>query len=299
MVKKSLDTYTVMFADVVGSTKLYEELGDSTAKSVISEVMELMMSSIRGFSGIIIKTIGDEVMCRFQTSDNAASAAIQIQKKLELGIVQGVFVSVRIGFHTGTALLQTDGDLFGDTVNTAARMASIAKGRQIILTRSTAESLSPRLAFKARDFDKVHVKGKSQEISISELVWEEAGVTRMMAVDSLLSNAKQKIVLTCGGFSCEMLSTGEGLQLGRSEYCDLTVEAELASRSHAKISIKRGKFILIDRSTNGTFVNGEDGVRHYLRREELALNGCGQISLGCRVSVSKVSEIICYQVELI
>ena len=70
MATRSIENYTVMFADVAGSTKLYEELGDIVAKSVISEVMELMMESIREFSGIVIKTIGDEVMCRFQTSDN-------------------------------------------------------------------------------------------------------------------------------------------------------------------------------------------------------------------------------------
>ena len=296
---KSLDTYTVMFADVAGSTKLYEELGDLTANSVISEVMVMMKDSTRKFSGIVIKTIGDEVMCRFPSTDNAAKAAIQIQEKLELAIVQGVLVSVKIGFHTGLAILQTDGDLFGDTVNIAARMASIAKGCQIILTQSTAKLLSANLIDKTRDFDKVHIKGKSQEISISELVWEETGVTRMVAVDSLLSHAKQQIVLSCDNFTCEMVSTGSGLQLGRSVDCDLTVSAELASRFHAKIAVKRGKFMLVDQSTNGTHVKTEDGVRHYLRREELALSGSGEISLGCRVSASKASELIRYQVKSI
>ncbi len=299
MDKNSLDHYTVMFADVAGSTKLYEELGDLTAKSIVSEVMEIMIESVRAFTGIVIKTIGDEVMCRFQTSDDAAKAAIQIQEKLELGLVQGVFVSVRIGFHTGSAILQTDGDLFGDTVNTAARMASIAKGRQIILTQSTAKLLSNDLSDKTRDFDKVHIKGKSQEILISELVWENADVTRMMTVDSLLSQAKQQILLSCDKFSCVMASTGEGLQLGRSDDCDLTVRAELASRLHAKIAVKRGKFVLVDQSTNGTHVKTEDGVRHYLRREELALIGSGEISLGCRISASKISEVIHYQVKYI
>lgn len=299
MSTRSLENYTVMFADVAGSTKLYEELGDVAAKSVISEVMELMMESIRAFSGIVIKTIGDEVMCRFQSSDNAANASIQIQEKLELGIVQGVFVSVRIGFHTGSAILQTDGDLFGDNVNIAARMASIAKGRQIILTKSTANLLSADLTDKTRQFDKVRVKGKSQEMLISELVWEEAGVTRMMTVESLLSRAKQKLRLTNCKLNYEMASTDAGMQLGRSEECDLTVNAELASRLHAKISVKRGKFVLVDQSTNGTYVKTENGVRHYLRREELALNGSGEISLGTRLSVSKTSEIIYYHVESI
>ena len=132
---------------------------------------------------------------------------------------------------------------------------------------------------------------------IYEALGDLAGVTLMMTVDSLISRAKQQIVLSCDNFNYKMVSSGKGLQLGRSEDCDLTVGAELASRLHAKITVKKGKFVLVDQSTNGTHVKTEDNVRHYLRREELALSGSGEISLGCRVSVSKTKELIRYHVK--
>jgi len=286
-----------MFADVAGSTKLYEQLGDVIANSVISEVIELMQTSVVNNQGTVIKTIGDEVMCRFSSADNAANAAIQIQEKLELGMVQGTFVAVRIGFHTGPAILQEDGDIFGDSVNVAARMAGIAKGRQIILSKSTANSLSPELCDKTRDFDKVHLKGKSEEVIISEMVWENAGVTRMMSIDNLIEQLKQELVLHCNGNEYITDTEGSGLQLGRSDDCDVVVGAELASRFHAKIGVKRGNFVLTDQSTNGTYVRTEDGATSYLRRDELVLKGAGVISLGAQANSETEKWWLSYQIQ--
>ncbi|MGB0496618.1 MAG: adenylate/guanylate cyclase domain-containing protein [Kangiellaceae bacterium] len=271
---------TVMFADVAGSTKLYEQLGDEKANSVISQVISMMQDSTEAFNGTVIKTIGDEVMCRFDSTDDAAKAAIQIQEKLTLGLVQGTFVAVRIGFHSGAVIFRDDGDLFGDTVNVAARMAGIAKGRQIILTQIAANELSEPYASKAREFDRIPVKGKSQELRVSELVWEDSGVTKMISIDSLNAQLNEELTLLCGDVNKRMTLNSSSLQIGRSAECDLIVNADLASRSHAKISVKRGKFVLSDQSTNGTFVLTDDGQESYLRREDLVLNGSGTISLG-------------------
>ena len=292
-----IDTCTVMFADVVGSTRLYEQLGDVIANSIISEVIELMQVATRTNSGTVIKTIGDEVMCRFTSADDCARAAIQIQEKLELGMVQGTFVAVRIGFHSGPAILQQDGDIFGDSVNIAARMSGIAKGRQIILSKNTAELLTLSLKQKTRDFDRVHVKGKSEELSISELVWENAGVTRMMSIDSLMSQLKQELVLHCNGLEYTTDTEGSDLQLGRSEECDLVVGAELASRFHARIEIRRGNFVLTDQSTNGTYVRSDDGNTSYLRRDEMVLKGDGVISLGAQVADSSRQWWVNYHIK--
>lgn len=284
METQTIDACTVMFADVAGSTKLYEELGDNKANSVISELIVLMQNATKLNNGVVIKTIGDEVMCRFNSVDDAANTAVQIQEKLQLGLVQGTFVAIRIGFHTGSVILQDDGDVFGDSVNTAARMAGIAKGRQIILSKPTAQFLSSNLRSKTRDFDKVHVKGKAEEIVICELVWENAGVTQIVSIDSLIEQLSKSITLNCNGVEKTTNTESSGLQLGRSEDCDLVVSADLASRTHAKIGVKRGNFILIDESTNGTYIQTDDGKMSYLRRDEMVLNGQGVISLGSKVN---------------
>ncbi len=284
MENKPTETLAVMFADVAGSTKLYEQLGDVIANSVISEVLQLMQNATELHHGVVIKTIGDEVMCRFNTATDCANAAVLIQEKLQLGMVQGQFVAVRIGFHAGPAIIQDDGDIFGDTVNTAARMAGIAKGRQIIVTNDTAQMLEPNLLEKVRDFDRVHVKGKAEAILISELVWEKAGVTQMVSFDNLVSQLKQSIELSCGENSLLTDTESHDIQLGRSDDCDFIVDAELASRFHAKIGVKRGHFVLTDQSTNGTYVKTENGTVNFLRRDEINLQGRGIISLGAQIA---------------
>ena len=284
METKPIETLTVMFADVAGSTKLYEQLGDVIANSLISEVIQLMQNATKLHNGIVVKTIGDEVMCRFSSANDCAKAAVLIQEKLQLGMVQGQFVAVRIGFHSGPAIIQDDGDIFGDTVNTAARMAGIAKGRQIIVTNETAQSLQDALLEKVRDFDRVHVKGKADAILISELVWENAGVTQMVSFDNLVSQLKQSLVLSCGDTKLSTDTESHDIQLGRSDNCDFIVDAELASRFHAKIGVKRGHFVLTDQSTNGTYIRSEEGSVSFLRRDEVNLEGKGAISLGAQIT---------------
>lgn len=296
MENKPIETLTVMFADVAGSTKLYEQLGDVIANSIISEVLQLMQNVTEMHNGIVIKTIGDEVMCRFSNATDCANAAVLIQEKLQLGMVQGQFVAVRIGFHSGPAIIQEDGDIFGDTVNTAARMAGIAKGRQIVLTNETAQALEKSLLEKARDFDRVHVKGKAEAILISELVWENAGVTQMVSFDNLVSQLKQFLVLSCGQNKLSTDTESHDIQLGRSDNCDFIVDAELASRFHAKIGVRRGHFVLTDQSTNGTYIRTEEGAVSFLRRDEINLQGKGVISLGAQIE-SDIPWLINYSIS--
>ncbi len=293
---QEIDSCTVLFADIAGSTQIYEQMGDIVANEIISEVIEVMKNITLANGGYLIKTIGDEIMCRFEEVDAAANSAIEIQEKLNLSLIKGTIVSVRIGFHSGPAILQADGDIFGDTVNLAARMTALAKGRQIILSKSTAESLSHGLKEKTREVDSISVKGKSLEVTISELVWEDAGVTQMVAMDSLLTQLRKTLFLEINGHQICLDSDGGEINLGRNPDCELVIGVELASRLHAKISVQRGLFVLIDQSTNGTYLqSGQDDVT-FLRRGELVLKGKGVITLGAKPSETAARWHVNFQV---
>jgi class 3 adenylate cyclase len=297
--RQSTAFYAVMFADVVGSTKLYDELGDERANSVISQAINMMQEIIEAGSGTVIKTIGDEVMCRFSLVDAAAEAAVKIQNKLDVGLVDGVPVAVRIGFHAGPVIFKDDGDLFGDTVNVAARVAGIAKGRQIVLTQTSVEQLSEQLAEQTREFDRVPVKGKADELRVSEFVWEQVGVTRMAPAEVMSLQLHEELVLSCGDLRKEMTMNSRDVQLGRDAGCDFIINADLVSRTHATISVKRGKFVLSDRSTNGTYVMTNYGQENYLRREEMVLQGSGTISLGGVASSCQPEAVITYEIKVV
>ena len=120
------------------------------------------------------------------------------------------------------------------------------------------------------------------EMLIYEVVWEPEEVTRMTSLNSFLSNVEQASILKLRYQDIEknMLKDSGPFLLGRGPQCDLVVNARNASRVHAKIEYRRGKFILLDESTNGTYVRTEDGKEIFLRREDLKLSGEGVISLG-------------------
>lgn len=121
-----MSSMAILFADVCGSTKIYEKLGDERARRLLGGCIARMSEAAAAHGGVLIKTIGDEVMCRF------SSAAVS-------GI--GVPLSIHVGFTFGE-VVEEGGDIFGDAVNVAARMVNIVKADQIITTGATVAALS-------------------------------------------------------------------------------------------------------------------------------------------------------------
>ena len=182
MTRQSIEC-AVMFADVCGSTRLYETRGDEKAQRIINECLEYMAQVVQARGGVVVKTIGDEIMARFPDADSAVKAAIEIQETTEGGrAYDGERVSLRTGLHFGPAILDGSGDVFGDAVNIAARMAGIAKATQIITTGDTVALLSDEARAMAREFDRAMVKGKSEALRIYEVVWEQEDVTRIVGL---------------------------------------------------------------------------------------------------------------------
>lgn len=273
---------SILFADVCGSTRLYETLGDQRAQSVIGECILFMLDVVEKHRGTLVKTIGDEVMVRFDDPNDGIRAAMEIQEDNESGrLYAGQRISLRAGIHHGPAILD-DGDVFGDAVNVAARMAGIAKASQIITTGDTVENLDDDLQEMAREFDRTTVKGKTEVLTICEMLWEADDVTTMNVPSSTQRDVQDAVlVLNYAGQEHRVSSSAHPVfTLGRGSQADMVIPAPLASRVHSRFEFRRGKFVLVDQSTNGTFVRTADGENVYLRREELLVWGTGFLSLG-------------------
>ena len=274
----------ILFADVSGSTKLFETLGDNAARTTISACLDTLLEVTLKHSGTLVKTIGDEIMCTFSGADDAAKAAIAMQETLEEDVTEGVgndtILSIRIGFHYGPAIIESR-DIFGDAVNVAARMAAQAKGGQIITTHSSVQLLSPVLQASSRFVDKTPIKGKKEDIEIYEIIWQEEDMTRM-ATSIITSDDRPEVKLKVNYHDQEIFMDKErsSLVMGRSKNCDLSINEKLASRQHVRIELRRDKYFIIDQSTNGTHVLFEGSEEAFLRREEMPLQDSGQISLG-------------------
>jgi class 3 adenylate cyclase len=282
----------VMFADIADSTRLYDSLGDRKAQAIVSRYLTRMTEICQRDHGILIKTVGDEIMCRFPACDEAVLAAQRINQVMENeSSYGGVVLAVRIGIHYGT-VVEKDGDLYGDVVNVAARMTSIARAKQIITTQAVVDNLSRALANGVRLYDQAMVKGKQEEIKMYEILWGQEDLTGIISQAELVKHpAFSFLKLIHNDVETVMKPTDALMLIGRGNQCDLIVDTMLVSRTHARLEYRRGKFVLIDQSTNGTFVKIQDGTEVYLRREELPLSGEGVISLGESVNAGSNNMI--------
>ena len=135
-------TVTVLFTDVVGSTDLTTRRGGEAAQAILRAQRELVRQQVKRHSGHEVKSLGDGFMVAFASARKAVACAVGIQRALEdrnRSQPLDEQVLVRVGLNTGE-VIQEEADLFGETVNAAARVAGKAKGGQILVSEM-AEAL--------------------------------------------------------------------------------------------------------------------------------------------------------------
>jgi class 3 adenylate cyclase len=281
--------FAVLFADVVGSTRLYETFGDDQAKRMIDECLDALRGVIQHYGGRVIKTIGDEIMCVLPSADSGCLAATDMHHKImAMPMVSMVKRSIRIGFHFGP-VIEENNDVFGDTVNLAARMAGLAKGMQIITTGATVASLSPMLKLSTRPIAALAIKGKGDEVDVCEVIWQGGEELTMSTASIAFTTKAVTLQLKHGSQTWEL--DYEGIVLGRDAQCNVVISDRNASRQHARIERRRDKFFLIDQSTNGTFVVFANESEVVLRREELMLRSSGRIGFGHSVDLPDTETV--------
>ncbi|MGN7613905.1 adenylate/guanylate cyclase domain-containing protein [Magnetococcales bacterium HHB-1] len=278
----------ILFADIAGSTRLYDKLGDVQARTLTSRCIQSLTETTQNFRGKVIKTIGDEVMCVFPTAGDAAHAAVQMQESVKHDSPSwGMPLRVRIGFHFG-GVIHEKGDVFGDAVNLAARMVNQAKADQIVMTGDTKKLLERDLQEDIRFLIRTDVKGKALPVELYELTWGEVSELTIIDDRTLSRSADQNWVmeLSFQGKTIELNKEFPALSLGRGKNA-IMVPDSMASRVHAKIEYRRGKFFVVDQSTNGTYLLFVTGKQNRLHRDELMLveNAKGVLGLGRRVTM--------------
>ena len=274
----------ILFADVVGSTQLYEQLGDVKAREMVARCLQIMREATERFSGTLIKTMGDEVMSTFPTADDSMNAARRMQETTysdaSLRYDNG-HVAIRIGCHFGS-VVQEDHDVFGSAVHTANRMTSQAKAQQIITTLATVEQLSDEWRGLVRQIDVATVRGRRDEVELFEVLWQPDEATSMLPRIGLGQSVSRTKRLTLR-FQGQEVTVGGGRKsatLGRGEENDVVVKGNLISRVHARVETSKDKFTLVDQSTNGTFVQIGSDEEIFVRRDSTQLVGEGVIGLG-------------------
>ena len=184
----------ILFADVVGSTQLYEQLGDVKAREMVARCLDIMREATEANRGSVIKTMGDEVMSTFPTADDAMNAAKRMQERISVDAAldhANGHVAIRIGCHFGP-VVQEQRDIFGSAVHTANRMTSQAKAKQIITTLAVVERLSPEWRSMVRQIDIATVRGKADEVILFEVLWQPDDATSMLPTVSWSSHRSKE-----------------------------------------------------------------------------------------------------------
>lgn len=278
---------TVVFADLVGSTGIFERLGDETAGRFVTQLTGALSRTFEQHNGRVVKLLGDGLFVVFPREADALAACIAIQKRLQDTPVlpggSGNPVQMQIGIEAGE-VVEIDGDCYGDAVNSAARLADLAGAQQILTTQRVREALPAQQQAQLRTLGPMYLRGKSEQTEVFRVEWHaghDADET-VMGVSMFKAGKASQIELSALGQTLRLGAEGDKLTLGRATTSSLSINDARVSRLHATIEWRGGQFILGDNSSFGTWVYlGNQREPVVLRRTECYLVGQGQITLGC------------------
>ena len=272
-------TLAILFADIAGSTELYETVGDVEAHRRVAESLGFMAQAVESHGGKVLRTVGDSTLASFGSCDDALMAACAMQE-----LHKQTPLAVRAGFHFGP-VIPDKGDVYGAAVNIAARVASFAKTEEITATEFCIDQLSGENRALATLLDNITVRGISKPVGIYRITWEaDAGMhTRVAqpAVNFAQFNEHTTLVLSTQDATFRLNKESTILNVGRDERCSVSVNGDKVSRRHAQFDWSAGQIQISDTSTNGTYIHREGQVPLFVRRETVVLNGRGKIGLGC------------------
>uniref|UniRef100_Q477W1 Forkhead-associated n=1 Tax=Dechloromonas aromatica (strain RCB) TaxID=159087 RepID=Q477W1_DECAR len=274
----------VMFADVSGSTALFERLGDKEAMHAVERCLKRMKRSIDGYKGRTIQIVGDELLAAFESGEEACQAAIDMQQRIaDLPPVSGLKLTIRIGLHCG--MVTESGDkLSGPAVATAARIAGIARRDQILCSSVLVEEIpQPGVITADAMPDLGTVTENAIALPLFQIHWpsyQGGGSYPHSTFGQSSQLPVERLCVRHHGKAFLVDDKTPVLTIGRDLNCKLIVDDRKASRQHARIERRGDGFYLVDSSTNGTFVSLTGRQEVMVRRHELQLDGKGRISFG-------------------
>lgn len=289
----------VLFADVCDSTTIYEAIGDAQALALITELLARLDEKVKASAGIVIKTIGDGLVCQFKDADAAFRAACHMQEAAAAVFEgSGPKLAIKVGFTWGPVMTE-GGDVFGDTVNVCARLVSVAGPEQVLTTQEAVDALSQPLRNRCRQLYPMKVRGRVGDVKVCDVLWrsDDPDVTEAMDRDDLVVARRDWVLkLTYGGDSV-VVEPGATVSIGRDKANDIVVASTHASRVHARVHGRGAHFVISDQSSNGTFVLIDGNTSELqLRREEAMLGERGYIGLGDSAS-SHGEHVVRYRLQ--
>ncbi|MBK6320704.1 adenylate/guanylate cyclase domain-containing protein [Candidatus Aalborgicola defluviihabitans] len=284
---------TVVFADIVGSTGLFEKLGDANASQLMAQLTGVLGKVFEEHQGRVVKLLGDGVFAVFPDAGSAITSCVMLQTRFKTDPVIPIGgdrpIQMQIGAECGE-VIEIDGDCFGDAVNSAARLSDLAGADQILVTQSVWNELVAAQRPMLRSLGPIQLRGKTQSTHVYRVEWqpEHDLEATAMGVSMYTPTKRQTLALTHQGRTHVFDVTPVPITIGRTTEATLPMLDPRVSRVHATICNRGGQIVLSDVSSFGTWVYfGDHTEAVALRRTECFLVGYGQLSLGCKMDADK------------
>ena len=282
---------TVVFADLTGSTGVFEKLGNVKAVQAITHLTQWIGNICEKHSGHVVKYLGDGVLILFKESRDAVLAASELQKVHYDRISHWPLpfkMRLQIGMARGDVVEQ-DGDCYGDAVNVASRLSDLSDSEQILVSDSVIQQLPDTFSVRSRCLGPMMIRGRSETCTVHRVEWQDEVLSEVFTMPaSLMPSSFNKYDIHPASIELSWLdmharfTTAElPVYLGRDADAQFIVQDPRVSRKHALIELRSGKFYLKDISSYGTwvrFANGESSIP--LRRQDCVLLLNGEMSLG-------------------
>src|SRR3954465_551413 len=168
---------SVVFADLVGSTGIFERLGDETAGRFVTQLTTALAKIFEQHTGRVVKLLGDGLFVVFPQETQAITACIAIQERLQQKPVYpggtGTPVQMQMGIESGE-VVEIEGDCYGDAVNSAARLADLAGADQILTTSRVREARPADQQARLRSLGPMYLRGKQEVTEVFRVDWNVA-----------------------------------------------------------------------------------------------------------------------------
>lgn len=283
---------TVVFADLFGSTSVFEALGNAKATLAVTQITTWIAAVVESHGGRVVKMLGDGVLALFADSGSAINAVVEIQRRHQKRMTlvpPSQRMPIRIGVASGDVELLA-GDCYGDAVNIAARLSDLSGAHQIWANSAALDSAAEAEGVRFRVLGPINIRGRAEPCTVYQVDWQEdvsSDFLTMQAETDPQFDVTQTDVLG-GQIELTWLDTCKTFQsfelpihIGRMHQAELVVNDPRVSRTHARIDWRNGSVMLVDLSSYGCWVRFSGGGSDLLlRREECVLHGSGEIALG-------------------
>ena len=294
---------TVVFADLMGSTGLYEATGNASAARTVTRLTDWMSEILTSHSGHIVKTLGDGVLATFKNSGKAIEAVVEIQRRHQKhfsGSNKSLQMPIRIGIANGEVEMVA-GDCFGDPVNVAARLSDMTGGHQIWVTSSALAALEEAPDVRFRPLGTIAIRGRVEPCNVTQVDWKLNELSDFLTIQGDIETLQPsgedalgaKIELVCLDQRRVFNAFELPIHIGRSTALEFVINDPRVSREHARIEWRNGSPCLVDVSSYGSWLRFSDSTSEMLlRRNDCALHGSGEIALGAPFSDLSVPTVM-------